>query len=137
MTKIFIIRKMFISLIATIICIWAFFQNKLFAKVIISPFIICSIAIFFENIFLLLHKGKISNIFKYIFRISFFVYVFGFLSYAFYYSITNKNYDLIVIIVIFLIFSIYFFNKAFFMKNKDDKKEKKEDIKLMPEKYQK
>lgn len=123
------IRKIFISLSATVFCIWAFFQNNLFAKVIISPFIICSISIFAENILLLLNKEKISNIFKYIFSISFFTYVFGFLSYATYYSITNKSYEFIIVIVIFLIFSIYFFKKAFFTKNKDAKKEIQENIK--------
>lgn len=122
------IRKMFISLVATIICIWAFFQNNLFAKVIISPFIICSISMFSENIFLLFNKEKISNIFKYIFRVSFFVYVFGFLSYAFYYSIVNRSYTLIILIAIFLIFSIYFFKKSFFTKNKDIKKGIQESI---------
>lgn len=122
------IRKMFISLVATIICIWAFFQNNLFAKVIISPFIICSISMFGENIFLLFNKEKISNIFKYIFRVSFFVYVFGFLSYAFYYSIVNRSYTLIILIAIFLIFSIYFFKKSFFTKNKDIKKGIQESI---------
>lgn len=123
------LRKTFISLLATIICIWAFFQNKLFEKVIISPFIICSIAIFFENIFLLLNKEKVANIFKYIFRISFFIYMYGFLGYAFYYSITNKSYEFIILIAIFLIFSIYFVRKTFFIKNKDSKKKAKEDIK--------
>lgn len=127
--NVFRIRKIFISLLATIICTWAFFQNKLFAKIIISPFIICSIAMFVENIFLLFNKEKISNIFKYIFRISFFTYMFGFLSYASYYSIVNKSYDLIILIVIFLIFGIYFFKKAFFTKNKNDKIENQENIK--------
>ena len=110
------IRKILISLLATIICIWAFFQNNLFAKVIISPFIICSISIFAESIFLLFNKEKISNIFKCVFRISFFTYIFGFLSYGLYYSIVNKSYDLFILILLFLIFGIYFFKKAFFTK---------------------
>lgn len=123
------IRKIFISLLAIIICIWAFLKNNLFTKVIISPFIICSISIFAENIFLLLNKEKISNIFKYLFRISFFTYMFGFLSYAFYYSIVNKSYDIIIVILIFLIFGIYFFKKAFFTKNKDYKEKTHKNIK--------
>lgn len=129
MKNILIIRKIFVSLLAIVICTWAFFRNNLFARIIISPFIICSIAIFAENIFLLLNKEKIAHIFKYIFRISFFTYVFGFLSYTFYYSIINKCYDLIIIIVIFLIFSIYFFKKAFFNPNKDAKEEIQKDMK--------
>lgn len=128
--NVFRIRKVLISLLAIIICTWAFFQNGLFAKVIISPFIICSIAMFAENIFLLLNKEKISNIFQYIFRISFFTYMFGFLSYAFYYSIINKTYHVIIVIVIFLIFGIYFFKKAFFTNHKNTKKEAQEKIKI-------
>lgn len=111
------IRKMFISLVATIICIWAFFQNHLFAKVIISPFIICSISMFGENIFLLFNKDKISNIFKYIFRVSFFVYVFGFLAYMVYYSFAYKSYSFLIGVAIFLPFVIYFFRRSFFNKN--------------------
>lgn len=129
MKNVIVIRKIFISLLATIICILAFLQNNLFAKVIITPFIICSISIFAENIFLLLNKEKISNIFKYIFRISFFTYMFGFLIYAFYYCIVNKSYDFIIVILIFLIFGIYFFKKVFFTKNKNDKEAIQENIK--------
>lgn len=120
------IRKITISLITTVICAWAFFKNNFFARIIISPFIICSSAIFIENISLLFNKEKIANIFKYIFRISFFAYIFGFLMYATYYVIINKTYDFIILIIIFLIFSIYFFKKAFFVKkDKEDEIEKK------------
>ncbi len=115
--NVFRIRKIFISLLAMVICIWAFFQNKLFAKVIISPFIICSIAMFFENIFLLLNKEKTANIFKYIFRISFFAYVFGFLAYIVYYAFAHKSYSFLIGLAIFLPFVIHFFRKSFFNKN--------------------
>ena len=86
-------------------------------------------AIFCENIFLLFNKEKIANVFQYIFRISFFTYLFGFLTYAFYYSIINKSYDLIIIIVIFLIFGIYFLKKIFFSPNKETEKETYKNLK--------
>ncbi len=117
MKLIYVIRQIIVSIIAFSILIWAFFQNQWIGKLIISPFLICSIAIFFENLFLLFHKEKISNVFKYIFRISFFVYVFGLLLYAIYYAIVKKSYSFLIIIGIFMIGVIRFFKMAFF-KNK-------------------
>ena len=114
MNKIFSIRQIIVSFSAFLILLWAFFENKFVVKIIITPFLICSIAIFFENLFLLLNKKKISNIFKYIFRISFFVYIIGFLIYATYYSIINKSYSLLIIVGIFILGVIPFFKKAFF-----------------------
>ena len=115
---IFIIRKIIISLITTVILIWAFFQNELWAKIIIIPFLICSISFLGQNISLLFNKEKTSTIFKYIFRISFFVYVFGFLSYMVYYAMINKSYSILIVVAVFLIFAIYFFKKSFCSKNK-------------------
>ncbi len=114
MNKIFSIRQIIVSFSAFLILLWAFFENKFVVKIIITPFLICSIAIFFENLFLLFNNKKISNIFKYIFRISFFVYVIGFLIYATYYAIVNKSYSLLIIVGIFILGGIPFFKKAFF-----------------------
>ncbi len=111
-----IIRNIIISLTTAIFLIWAFFKNNIIGKIIISPFIICSISILGESIFLLLNKDKISHIFSYIFRISLFIYIYGFLLYALYYSITTKEYSLIIIIIIFFLFTIPFFKSAFHKK---------------------
>ncbi len=82
-----------------------------------------------ENLFLLLNKKKLSNIFKYIFRISFVTYVFGFLTYIVYYAFVYKSYSFLIGVVIFLPFVIYFFKKAFFIKNKNGKEVNQENIK--------
>ena len=111
MRNIYNIRQIFVSFMATSILTWAFFKNQLVVKIIISPFLICAIAIGLENIFLLLNKNKIANIFKNIFRISFFIYIIGFLIYATYYAISNKSYLLLIIISIFIIGIINFFKK--------------------------
>lgn len=116
MRKIYAIRQIIVSFTAFVFLTWAFCQNEFFAKIIISPFLICSFAIMMENIFLILNKTKLSIFFKYIFRISFFIYVGGFLLYAIYYSITNKYYPILIIVAVFLVFAIYFFKKAFFDK---------------------
>lgn len=119
MQTIISIRKIIISLIALIILIWAFLKNATWTKIIIIPFLVCSFAMLCENLFLLLNTKNLSNIFKYIFRISFFVYVFGFLAYMVYYSFAYKSYSFLIGVVIFLPFVIYFFKKSFF--NKDNK----------------
>ncbi len=116
MKQIYIFRQIIVSLIAFSILIWAFFKNQFISKIIITPFIVCSLAILGENIFLLLNKNNLSNIFKYIFRISFFIYIFGLLIYAIYYTITNKTYSLFIIIGIFIISIIHFFKVSFFKK---------------------
>ena len=117
MKKIYAIRQIVVSLTALILLTWAFFQNESWAKIIITPFLICSFAMLMEKVFLLLNKTKLSNIFKYVFRVSFFVYVFGFLSYMVYYAVTRKAYLILVVVAVFLIFAIYFLKKAFFHKN--------------------
>lgn len=115
--KLNIIRKIILSSVALIILAWAFFQNELWAKVIIVPFLVCTFSMLGQNIFLLLNKKKSSNIFKYIFLISFFVYVFAFLIYMVYYSIVYKSYSILIPATIFFVFAIYFIKKIFFNKN--------------------
>lgn len=114
MRKIYAIRQIVVSLMAFVFLIWAFFQNALWAKIIIIPFLICSFAIMMEKIFLIINKTKPSNLFKYIFRISIFVYIFCFLLFMVYYSIENKNYSILIIAIVFIMFSIHFFKKSFF-----------------------
>ena len=118
MKKIYYIRQMITAIFAFIFLLWAFFQNKLFARIIISPFLICSFAIFFERLFFLLNKEKLSNIFKYLFRLTFFIYAIGFLIYTVYYAIVNKTYSLLIIVAIFTIGIIPFIKAAFPHKKK-------------------
>lgn len=118
MKKMLIIRKIITALITTIILSWAFFQNELWAKIIIIPFLICSLSFLGENLALLFNKEKTVNIFKYVFRVSFFVYAFGFLLYMTYYAITNKSYSILIAVAVFLVFTIYFIKRSFFNKDK-------------------
>lgn len=120
MKKIYAIRQIIVAFMAFVFLTWAFFQNEWWARIIISPFIICSFAIIMERLFFLLNKIKLSNIFKYIFRSAFFIYIFGFLVYTVYYAITNKSYSIFTAVAVFLVSAIYFFKKSFF--SKKDKK---------------
>ena len=79
----------------------AFLQNDSISKIIILPFLICAFAKFFETLFIMLKKEKASKVFRIIFRLSFFLYYFGFLLYVVYYSIVNKEYSLILFSLIF------------------------------------
>ena len=116
MKKIFIIRQLIISIIAFLILIFAFFKNNFFSKVIISPFLICSIAIFFKDLFLLLNNKKLADIFKYIFRISFFIYWFGFLCFFDFICIKDRYYFLLLISLLFWIIGFKTFHNLFFSK---------------------
>lgn len=116
MKKIYATRQMIVSLVALVFLTWAFFKNDRWAKIIIIPFLICAFAILMENLFFILNKIKISNFFKLVFRNSFFVYIFGFLSYVIYYSITTKAYSLLIVaavMLLILLFAIYFSKKYF------------------------
>ena len=105
-TYLTIFRNILVSLITFILLIWSFWNNKLFIKILIIPFIVCSLSSFANNLFLLLNKPKIANIFIIIFKISILSYMLLFLVYAFYFSILNKSYSLLIIIFIFLFFII-------------------------------
>ena len=107
--NIWTIKNIIMSIIAIIILSWAFCQNNLVGKIIISPFLVCASSILGGNICVLLNKNKIAKIFHYIFKITFLIYIIGFLSYATYYSFKNKEYSLLVIVAIFILFIILFF----------------------------
>lgn len=114
--RVILIRKIVMAIMVIVTLVWAFPKNNLVGKIFILPFLICAIAIFLESVFLLFNKKKLANIFMYIFRVVFFIYVYGFLGYSSYYAIVNKTYSLFIPIGIFLVFSIYFIYKAFFVK---------------------
>ena len=82
--KVLIIRKILLSLTVLIFLIVVFPKNNFSGKLIISPFLICALSFCLENIFLLFNKEKIATCFRYIFSISFFSYIIGFLAYATY-----------------------------------------------------
>ena len=107
--NIWTIRNIIMAIIAIIILTWAFWQNNLVGKIIISPFLICAISMLGGNICILLNKNKLTKIFHYIFKITFLIYIIGFLSYATYYSFKNKEYSLLIIVAIFVIFITLFF----------------------------
>lgn len=106
--NIWLIRNIIMATIIIIILIWAFWQNNLVGKIIISPFLICAVSILGENICVLLNKNELVKIFHYIFRYTFLLYIVGFLSYTTYYSIKNREYSLLLVVAMFIIFIFIF-----------------------------
>ena len=109
MKKIFLMRNIIVATIVTTFLIWAFFQNQLFGKIMIVPFLICTLAVLGENISILLKKDKLTNIFHFIFRISVLAYIIGILGYTIYYAFAHESYSLLIIVVIFVLLGIMFF----------------------------
>ena len=107
--NIWTIRNIIMSIIAIIILSWAFCQNNLVGKIIISPFLVCASSMLGGNICVLLNKNNLAKVFHYIFKITFLIYVVGVLSYVIYYSIKNKEYSMMVIVAIFILFIFLFF----------------------------
>ena len=107
--NIWLIRNIIMATIIIVILIWVFWQNNLVGKIIISPFLICSVSILGENICVLLNKNELVKIFHYIFRYTVLLYIVGFLSYTTYYSIKNREYSLLLVVLFFILFIILFF----------------------------
>ncbi len=111
MKNIIEIRNIIGATLVTIILTWALWSNNLLGKIIIVPFLVCALAFLDENIALLLNKEKMSQIFSTIFRVSFFIYFLGILTYTIYYAFRYKSYSLLIIVALFGIFGFRFFQK--------------------------
>lgn len=114
MNRLYAIRQMIVSFVALMVLGWAFFQNALFGKLIVIPFLVSSLAILCENFCLLLNQAKLAHLFQTIFRIVFFVYFFGFLMVMIYYAFSHQEYSILIPVGVFLLFGIYFLKKSFF-----------------------
>ena len=110
------VQRIMTAIITMIILLWASLKNGLMVQIFILPFLICTIAYLFENIFFLLKKDKLTNIAHKIFAISIFSYALGFLIYAIYDIIKNRNYSFIIIVLIDVMILSYMIKKTFFKK---------------------
>ncbi len=110
------VQRIMTAIITMIILLWASLKNGLMVQIFILPFLICTIAYLFENIFFLLKKDKLAKIAHKIFAISIFSYALGFLIYAIYDIIKNRNYSFIIIVLIDVMILSYMIKKTFFKK---------------------
>ena len=91
-------------------------------KIVLLPFLMCSLSMTGQGIAQLLGKDKLAEVFHKCFVAGFLLFWFGFLAVAGYHSIRDKQYGLLIFLVPFCLIGI------FIMKNKLlGKKSKKED----------
>lgn len=105
-----IVKNIFIILI-----LFYFYFNTSNGKVILFPFLICSVSMLLRNIFLLFNKLEYVDLFNKVFTLSFLLFWLGVLIFLCYISIVNKNYTLLIFSIPFWIVSIFII-KNFFKK---------------------
>ena len=121
-------RKLVSSVFSTIILIY-FMIKTTSPKIIFVPFLICSISIIGKSIFLIIEKKKYANIFDKSFTIGFLLFWFGFLIYANYIAIKDKQWQLVAFSLVFWIVGIYFAKKRL-VKPKEKTSNEKSKTKL-------
>ena len=98
-------------------------------KIIFVPFLICSISMTGKILSLIFNREKIAFIFDKLFKAGFFLFWFGFLTFAYYVTVRDKNYILTAFTVPFWLSGIYFMRKKLFPCKKE--KEEKSKINLI------
>lgn len=95
--------------------IWAFTHNKnLASRLMLTPFMLCSLFSFAKNICFIRNKIKSADIFQKLFYISFLLFWFGLIGYAGYLFIANKVYIGLLFMVPFMLTGIYLVCKRVF-----------------------
>lgn len=109
-----IIKNIFITIL-----LFYFYINTSNGKIILLPFLICSVAILLRNISLLFNKFKYIDLFNKIYTLSFLLFWFYSLILWCYTSIINKKYNLLIFSIPFWLVSIFIIKKI--LLNKYDK----------------
>ncbi len=112
------IERLILGLLIGVFLFIIFFQNEGESRLIILPFLICAIANFLELLFLNFQKDKLAKIFNYVFKISFFTFVIGFLGFLIYYAIVHKEYPFLIIIFLFIIIGYLMLKDKIFKRKK-------------------
>lgn len=121
MKKSLAMRKLITSILVTVTLLY-FMAKSQSPKIIFIPFLICGLSMAGKSIGQILDKKKLELIFGKIFVFGFLLFFIGFLAFAGYTSIRDKNYSLLVFLIPFCIVGI------FLIKNKLlNKKQKKSE----------
>lgn len=102
--------KLIRSFLITLVLVILFF-NTSNGKLILIPFIICSIALLLKDLFIIFNKEKYLKIFDKLYIIGFFIFWFGFLIYFDYLCFIDKNYQLLIFSIPFWLVGIFFIKK--------------------------
>lgn len=119
MRNVFITRKLITASIAAVLLIY-FIGKTPSPKIIFIPFLLCSIASMGKNLGLLLNKKKFALFFDRLFKVSFFLFWFGFLVVACYIMIRDHNYRMLPFTLPFWFAGIFFAKRKFFKKTDND-----------------
>lgn len=101
-----IVKNIFITML-----LFYFYFNTSNGKVILLPFLICSVAMLLKNISLLFNKSKYIDMFNKVFILSFLIFWFGALIFWCYTSIVNREYSSLIFSIPFWIGSIFIIKK--------------------------
>ena len=112
--KVVSIERLIMGILVVVILLIAFIQNKGKPRLMVLPFLICSIANFFEMLFYYLKKEKVAKVFNYIFKFSFLIFIVGFLGFFIYYGIVNREYLFLIMIFIFILITYLMLKNKFF-----------------------
>lgn len=103
-------RKLVSSIMVTITLLY-FMAKSPSPKIIFVPFLICSISMAGKSIAQILDKEKFEFVFGKIFVLGFLMFFIGFLAFAGYTSIRDKNYSLLVFLIPFCIVGFFLIKK--------------------------
>ena len=120
-------RKLVSSVFITILLIYFMIKTPS-SKIIFIPFLICAISMIGKSISLIMEKKKYVNIFNKSFTIGFLLFWFGFLIFADYIAIRDKQWQLVAFSLVFWIAGIYFVKKRL-VKPKEKTNNEKSEIK--------
>lgn len=129
--------KIISTLFITIFLISMLIKTTYFLnRIIMLPFLICSITELIKTIFLMLDKTKFIKMCNKIYIISFLTYWFGILGYCCYLSFIDRKYGLLLFSIPFWMIGIYVVKKSFFKSNietaKNNEKAAKRKLKYNP-----
>lgn len=105
-------RKLVKAIIAVIILVY-FMARTTGPKIIFAPFLFCAFASIGKNIGLLFNKRRLALFFDRVFKVSFFMFWFGFLAVACYFMIRDGNYRMLPFTVPFWLAGIFFAKRKF------------------------
>ena len=116
-------RKLISSVFITILLIYFMIKTSS-PKIIFIPFLICAISMIGKSISLIMEKKKYVNIFDKSFTVGFLLFWFGFLIFADYIAIKDKQWQLVAFSLVFWIVGIYFAKKRLVKQKEKINKEK-------------
>ena len=98
------------ALFATGLLVYILFRTSS-PKIILTPFLICSISLTGKSFAQLLSKEKLASVFHKLFILGFLLFWFGFLSVAAFICIRDKSYGMLLFTLPFWVVGIYLVNR--------------------------